>query len=510
MRGVNAGDFPLLRLESPASAKLNLMIWANLLHFYQPHGQKREIIDAIVAQCYRPVGAGILAHPRARLTINFTGGLLEQLVQYGHDDVLELYRGAARRGQVEFVGSGMYHAILPLLPDGEAERQVRVNNETCRRILGEVYQPKGLFLPEMAWNPKLAPMLERLGFEWVLLDELAYDGHVDRVDWTKTYRVKGSGLRALFREHRLSGTLMSAAPRDVARLKTAARNELAEDRYVVTGMDGETFGHHRVGHEQMLFGMFADDDIELVKLSEVFERFPEMVEVATVASTWASSADDIKKDIQFISWNDPHNELHQLQWHLLEMAVAAVEDAEAPTGLRARLDWAVASDQFFWASARPWWMIEHIESGAHELAEIVREAGGGVGGHRLYEQIMGLAWEWQRTGKIDRMHGERADLVRVPFKERTLEQDDEGTWQAFMDMMREAEREAAGRGDYEEAILWRDGLYKLEHKLDIYDALYVLDLVHRKLPRAEIEGRIAEYKRRFAEIRGGQVEQRSN
>ncbi len=97
-------------VDSKTVAKV-AMYWGNLLHFYQPYGQKREIIDAIVTQCYRPVAEDILAHPTAKMTINFTGVLLDQLDEYGHRDVIELYAEAAKRGQVEFVGSSKYHAI---------------------------------------------------------------------------------------------------------------------------------------------------------------------------------------------------------------------------------------------------------------------------------------------------------------------------------------------------------------------------------------------------------------
>lgn len=495
------------------------MYWASLLHFYQPHWQKRYVIDAIAAQCYRPVAEGILANPRARLTINFTGGLLDQLAEYGHRDVIDMYVEAARRGQVEFVSTAKYHAILPLLPEDEALRQIEIQNETGRRLLGDTYRPQGIFLPEMAWSPRLARVLERAGVDWVMLDELAYGGRVGQVDYTKTYRLAGSKLKVLFREHRLSATVMSAAPRNVARLKEAAGEELAGGHYIVTGFDGETFGHHRVGHEQLLFGMFADPELNLVRMSEIFEKFPQAQEVETVACTWASSEDDLVKGIAHISWLEPGNDIHALQWQLLKLAVDQMERLpgahSAWRGLRERLDRAVASDQFFWASAKPWWMIEHIERGAHGLMSVVRDMPGVKPAVKrqvldLYHQIVDMAYEWQRCGKIDDVQRERAQRVRVPFKDFTKDGDDPATWQAVMELMREAELEAAARADYEEAILWRNAIYSLEHKLDIYDAIYVIDLIKRKWPADKIEQTVEEHRKRFDRIRGGQVEQRTN
>ncbi len=495
--------------------------WANLLHFYQPYDQKREIIDAIVEQCYRPVGEGILAHPGARLTINFTGVLLDQLAQYGHTDVIELYAEAVRRGQVELVGSGKYHAILALLSESEALRQIQINDETNRKYFGELYKPRGIFLPEMGYSPEMAPMLERAGFDWVLLDELAYDGHVGHVDYSKTYQIQGTKLKAFFREHRLSATIMSAAPRDVEQLKAAAREELEQDRYIMTAMDGETFGHHRVGHEQLLFAMFSDPEIQMVRVSDLEDKFSTIETVKTLACTWASSEDDIKRGIQFISWRDPKNEIHTLQWELLNLTARQMnaldkQDADY-TRLRARLDYAVSSDQFFWASARPWWMIEHIERGAYTLLDILQHLPNvhpelAERGRHLYQEIMGLAYDWQRSGRIDEMGKKRDKLVRIPFREAAAQngEDGRGHWRAVMELLKSEEISAAKRGNYEEAILWRDAAYKLEHGLDIYDAQYVIDILNKRLPKGEIEKIMATYKPAFNQIRGGQVEQRSN
>jgi hypothetical protein len=493
--------------------------WANLLHFYQPYGQKRSIIHAIVGQCYRPIAEGILANPNARLTINFTGVLLDQLANFGHRDVIDLYAQAAQKGQVEFVGSAKFHAILPLLPQSEAMRQIKVNDDTNRLYFGDLYKPKGFFLPEQAWDPALAPLLERAGFEWVLLDELACNGKVGQVDYAKTYKIAGSGLKALFREHNLSATLMSAGVRDIENLKVAADASLSRHRAIITAMDGETFGHHRIGHEQVLFDMFRDPYINLILMSDVFTRFPTSQTEPTVACTWASSEEDLERGIQFISWDDPHNDIHKLQWELLHLTVRELdrlpENNPAYGALRIQLDQAESSDQFFWAAAKPWWMIEHIERGAHELLDVLQnipnvDSGQASKGLALYHDILSLAYDWQRTGKIDSGLEKRDTNIRIPFKESTIEADDQTTWHAIIDLLKNEEQLAAARSDYEAAILWRNAIYKLEHKLDIYDAEYVIDVLRKKLPARKIEETIAKYKSQYDHIRGGQVEQRSN
>ena len=489
------------------------MHWANLLHFYQPYGQKREIVDAIVAQCYRPVAQGLLDNSRARVTINFTGVLLDLLDEYGHADVIAMYAEAVRLGRVELVGSAKYHAILPLLPEAEVRRQIEINNETNRKFFGKSYEPRGIFLPEMAWSPNLAGVLDDMGFDWVMLDELAAVGRIGNVDYSRTYQITGTGLKAVFREHRLS-SMLSWVARDLKQLKAAAyaEGDLSK-RYILTGMDGEVFGHHQVGHDELLVSMFTDPEIQMLRVSDVVDTYDTTLPIKTVACTWASSGDDISKGIQFISWNDPANGIHKLQWQLLHLTVdqlSALPKTNASySRLRSRLDQAIASDQFYWAAGRPWWMIEYIERGAYDLLSILRDlpsAKIAKKGQEIYHEILTLAYAWQRSGKID-SHDERP---RVPFKELTLEQGNEGTWHAFVDMMRAEEKKAASLGGYEAAILWRNGIYKLEHKLDIFDSLYIIDLLRRTLPRGEVETTLARYKKKFDRIRGGQVEQRSN
>jgi alpha-amylase/alpha-mannosidase (GH57 family) len=498
------------------------MYWAQLLHFYQPYRQKREIIDAIAEQCYRPVALGILDNPGAKLTINFTGVLLDELAKYGHEDVIELYAEAVRLGRVELVGSAKYHTTLPLLDPAEALRQIQINDETNQKYFGDAYRRRGIFLPEMAYHPDLAPLLEKAGFDWVLLDELAHNGKIGSVNYSKQYVIEGTKLRALFREHRLSATIMSAGPRDTEKLVEAAGPDLEERRMIVTGMDGETFGHHRVGHEQLLFGMFRDPRINMVCMSDLLAEFTEVVEAPTVACTWASSEYDIERGIQFVSWNDPDNPIHELQWQLMNLVTQAVHaaDKRAPgyAVARRKLDPALASDQFFWATAKPWWMIEHIETGAYLLLDTLQhvpdvEADQVQRGLDLYHQIMWLSYDWQRTGKVDPVISSGQDeKVRIPLREKTLEAGGKhaAVWEAYLKLLRDEEQAAAGRGDYEAAILWRDAAYKLEHKLDIYDAWYVTDLLKYRLPNGRVQEVIDEYKARYDHIRGGQVEQRSN
>ena len=498
------------------------MYWANFLHFYQPPDQKREIVDAIAAQTYNPIFDGILAANSGSLTVNVSGSLLELLDRYGHSELLEKMRQAGRRGLVEYVGSAKYHAILPLLRPAEARRQIIINDEISQHFLGDAYQRRGFFLPEMAYDPKLAPLLEELGFEWVLLDELAYNGKLGAVDYTKTYVIEGTKLKAFFREHRLSDTLMSGSTHTIAEVREAiGPTELKRNRYFLTGMDGETFGHHRVGHERLLLSLVADRELNLVTTSVLLKHFPKTEIVKTVACTWASNEVDLEDGIPYITWNDPDNELHALQWELLdlvsdEMTKLSSSDA-AYLKLRNDLDSALSSDPFFWAAAKPWWMIEHIEQGAHALQNVLEQLPTSsqatkARGLDLYQRIMAMAWDWQRSGRIDAEAEARDEMLRIPFIDRTKSEggESEAVWDAFMHLFDEREQRAAARRNYEAAELWRNAKYKLEQRLDIYDAFHVIDMLRAHLPSTMVEAELARYRDQYNHIRGGQSEQRSH
>lgn len=495
------------------------MRWANFLHIYQPADQQPDILEAIVVESYRPIIEGIKRNPRVRLTLNINGALLELFDKHGYNDLIDSFRDLGLEGRIEFTGSAKYHAFLPLLKEDEIGRQIKINNQTNAFYLGKAYRPRGFFPPEMAYRGDLLPILEDLGFAWVILDEIA-GGAVETLDYSKIYQIKNSFLKVFFRERRPSNLIMSAMVRSAQSLKEALTKDLASDRYLLTAMDGETFGHHRPGLEKMLFEIFADPDFELVTISDLPKYYPQALSICPVPSTWASSPDDVKNGRQFLSWSDPENILHQWQWELTDLVLSAVHvlDPNSPLfpEIRPMMDKALASDHFWWASAKPWWSLEMIETGAYRLLETIRRIPN-VSEEKLrkasdyYERIISTAFQWQRSGKIRAMIREQQQTTRLPFRDRTFGQGGEeaGVYHAFVEMMKDLEKKAAAGGEYEKAILWRDALYKLEKRWDIYDAVSAIDLVRLEIPHEQVEKKVSEYKERARRIRGGQPEQRS-
>ena len=495
------------------------MKWANFLHFYQPASQQGDILEAIVAQSYAPIIQGIKKNPRVRLSININGALLELFHKCGYDYLIKDLKTLLEEGRVEITGSAKYHALLPLLSDEEIRRQIELNTATLRNFFGDC-KLDGFFAPEMAYDDRVGRIVADLGFKWLILDEISCGGEVGQVDYNQIYRLKDTDMKVFFRDRRLSNLIMSAVVRSEKTLSEAMRDQLQSTGYIVTAMDAETFGHHRPGLEKMLFEIFKTEDFELLTISDIEKYYKTEKEIAPARATWASSRQDIEKGVQFLSWDDPENMIHKWQQDLTQLVlteVYAMDKNHARYGLvREKMDTALSSDHFWWASGKPWWSLEMIEYGAWNLLDTLRHVPDVKKeivdeGRDLYEKIISTAFNWQRTGKIRAMMHSQNNILRIPFKDRTLGRPgSENVYYAFLAMMEKLKKEAAKRGEYEQAILWRDAIFKLKHKLDIYDTMNAIDLVRLKIPHNEVEKTIVEYEDKYRHLRGGQPEQRGS
>jgi hypothetical protein len=500
------------------------MKWVNFLHFYQPYGQKKLVLEAVVNQCYLPVFKGILEANEPNVTVNISGVLLEMLKDAGYRDLLKIIGSCVESGKVELTGSCKYHALAPLLTTSELVRQVRSNEETLCSMFGKNSRPVGFFPPEMAFTQELARAIFDLGYKWVILDEVAKkDGFIDGCT-DNMYRIRGAQLDVLFRVRRVSNLVMSSVAGNLDDLKGAIKQELASGGYLVTGMDGETFGHHRVGYEKLLIQLLKSAEtlgIEFLKGSDLVKQYDNKKKTVDIlSSTWATSPEDIRNEKQYITWKDRNNDVHTLQ-HVLIDYVRTVLDTKENEGTdveetRKRMDKALSSDHLFWGSGNPWWSIEMIEQGAGLLLSVLDgiktiTADEIKYAQELYIKIIAKAFEWQKTDTIQGL-GSKGGTVRIPLKDSTvgIGGAEKGVYDAFIDMIKDQEKLAVVNGFYEKAILWRDALFKLKHRLDIYETISAIDLLRLEISNKVVEKTIRKYKDRYLQIRGGQPEQRDS
>lgn len=453
------------------------MYWANFLHFYQPPAQKEFWIKKIANESYRVLVKGLLANPQAKLTLNINAVLTEFFDRYGGQDIIAGLRTLAERGQVEFTASAKYHPFLPLIPDHEIRRQIELNTATNKKFFGDAYAPRGFFPPEMGYSRKVADVVRSMGFQWLIIDELAYSGKMNEIKWDTLYHLQGADdFFIFFRERDTSFRILSAevgvSVFSAGMLVKLLGARLQSHEYLLTAMDGETFGHHRPGLDTLLFEMYQVPDLRSVTISELPSLITRRATVDPLSSSWALMRKDLEQKTPFSRWNDATNVIHQMQWRLTDLAISSLAALATTDPLyqrvRVALDRAIHSDQYWWASASPWWSIEMIEGGAKELNDVVQlnpaaTAEQRVEAKRLYQDIVFTAFDWQRTDKIsERIKASDEDVTQRITREVPHIDPAE-----FNTMIRSLEKQmltAAKNKEYERAAQLRDRITELESK----------------------------------------------
>ena len=393
-----------------------MIYWAQLLHFYQPPTQIPSMLRKICEESYRPLIEVFNDYPYARATINFNGVLTDMLYDCGHKDIIDGYKNLVDRGQLEMTGGAMYHPILPLIPEEERTRQIKINTIINRRMFGDTYEPKGFFPPEMCYSQDIVPSIIQSGFKWIILSGIACPAEWP-VDMLYQTEQNGKKLTVLFRDDVLSNKIsfQDFGPKDfIAHL--IQQKGKRENTYVVTAMDAETFGHHIQDWERTFLGevyntlepspvaiesftqtkvlanqhtvLLNNTDvttqIQMVTVSELLQLFPVKKTVSPRPSSWSTTAADIAADNPYPLWHDRHNEIHRLQWEHLAICIDLVNKAQECADndesthyaaiARRLLDRAEHSCQMWWASHRPMWDINLIHMGMLDQLRVVVNA----------------------------------------------------------------------------------------------------------------------------------------
>lgn len=448
------------------------MLWGNFLHLYQPVTQKTYWIDRITKECYRPLFEGLVENPDLRLSININSVLVELLDEHGHNDVIDNIKTLLEREQIELTGSAKYHPLLVFMPEYEQIRQIQLNDEAHRRYFGDAYKPKGFFPPEMAFSFDVAKTVADLGFEWIIIDELSFPDQAP-VDYSRRYVAEGAeNLSLYFRERGASWNILSGQLGTPKMLEDSLKDRFDTGEYLLTAMDGETFGHHRPGLQSLLFDLNQTDKIKTCLLSDIAKEYPEPEVIRPQASTWALMQKDLERNMPFSRWYDDDNEIHVLQWKLTKMAIElyASKHRDSQELTEDPLDQSLQSDQYWWASARPWWSIEMIERGAKNLFDAICAApdvdeGKIAEAKEMYRDIVFTAFDWQRSGKVDELAHSEDEEVRQRTDSGIPHLPKEEVDKMIANLRVEIER-VVKKEEFERAAQLRDRIKELEGYAD--------------------------------------------
>lgn len=355
-----------------------MLNWINFLHLYQPPLQNEHIFHEVARDSYFEIAKFFDTYDGLKLTMNISGSLLEQLIGYQYDKLLDDFSRAFAAGEIELVGSAMYHPILPLLPESEIERQILLDERIKRQIFGGRYVRRGFYLPEMAYSDKVVKVLDSMGFVWIILDEISFQGKLDSFDKQKVYKIKDSNLKVIFRDRTISDVFVPS------KVKEISDGAGGLDLNVITATDGELYGHHHQDFYDKTREALMDGNVRSLQVSQFIEEFGKgrLQEIVPVDSSWESQEEELESGVPFAYWYLPENSIQVELWGFADFAIRVIEkckDDEKYDIARGLLDKALSSCHFWAASGRKsvvWrdviWNPDAIERGNLLFVQSVR------------------------------------------------------------------------------------------------------------------------------------------
>ena len=138
------------------------------VHAHQPAGNFEHVIDDAHARCYKPFLETVYRYPQFRLSVHFSGWLLDYLLKRYPDDMAKL-REMVVRGQVEMFGGGDTEPVLASIPERDRRSQLAALSNRLEASLGR--PPHGAWLTERVWESSVASALADSGIRYVTVDD---------------------------------------------------------------------------------------------------------------------------------------------------------------------------------------------------------------------------------------------------------------------------------------------------------------------------------------------------
>ena len=161
----SAGSSPKPARRPSMAPRISLAL---AIHNHQPVGNFGWVFAEVYEQAYLPMLEALERHPSVRLSLHYSGPLLDWL-QRRATRVHRPAASARRRDQVEILGGGYYEPVLASLPERDRIGQLRRMADELERLFGR--RPRGAWLAERVWEPDLPTSLVAGGYDWTILDD---------------------------------------------------------------------------------------------------------------------------------------------------------------------------------------------------------------------------------------------------------------------------------------------------------------------------------------------------
>ncbi|MBI2459111.1 MAG: hypothetical protein HYV53_00990 [Parcubacteria group bacterium] len=385
--------------------------WINLLHFYQPPAADNETIIEAAKKSYQRIISALKRNRRIKFTLNLTGCLLERLESLGYAPLINDIKDMLLSGQIELTGSAAFHPLLALLPDQEIIRQIKINQEILKKYFGQEFKPEGFFIPEAAYGVRVAKIIKKLNYGWIMLDEISAGLKSNQFDFSRLYLDKNSGLKIFFRQRQNS---KKYAPQVIFKFieeinpvrKNFSNGVKAET--IVTATDAELYGLRHNDFSYAFEKLLKRSEIKTLTVSQYLAGLSRPKKISPRASSWESTETELRNNLPYFLWYDKKNKIQTGLWQLAGQAMANVNKYVKDQNYfwsRRHLDRGLASCTFWWASAHDFrlygpisWNPDEIEKGANELIKSIRALAdpktkrAKIKAEKLYIKIKQLIW----------------------------------------------------------------------------------------------------------------------
>jgi len=376
------------------------IIWVNFLHFYQPPTALNEIVIEATDKSYKRIISALKRNPKINFTLNITGCLLEKLANLGYSNLINDLKNLVSSGQIELTGSAAWHPLLALLPKQEIVRQIKINQKILQKYFGAKLKLKGFFIPEAAYGVKVAKIVKKLNYRWIMLDEISADIKSNQLDFSNLYIDKNSGLKILFRQRQDS---KKYPPQTIFKLI-----EELKEKMVITATDAELYGLRHQDFSGTFEKLLKRPEIKTLTASEYLAGLSQSKKITLRASSWESTEKELKNNLPYFLWHNKKNKIQTMLWQLANLAISTVNkypEDQNYSWARQHLDNGLASCTFWWASAHDFrlygpisWNPDEIEKGANELIRSIRTLADPktkqtkIKAEKLYIKIKQLIW----------------------------------------------------------------------------------------------------------------------
>ncbi|MHC4712065.1 MAG: alpha-amylase/4-alpha-glucanotransferase domain-containing protein [Planctomycetota bacterium] len=259
------------------------ILFAVALHNHQPVGNFNHVFEESWAKCYEPFLGVLEEFSTLRLSLHYSGPLLDWLGE-NKRDFLERLKALVDSGRVELIGGAYYEPILPLLPSPDRLGQIAMQREYTKKTFG--IDPEGLWLAERVWEQALVRDLVEAGVKYTLVDDSHFKfAGVRSESITGRYVTEDRGrfLTVFPMDEKLRYYIPFRNPEETIQYLGKLATEDG-DRLMVYADDGEKFGSwpqtykhiYEDGWLKRFLTMLTEngDWIETVTLSEAMKRLP--------------------------------------------------------------------------------------------------------------------------------------------------------------------------------------------------------------------------------------------